>query len=48
MIARLTLFEAATHVEQMEASRATLQKPLAPLLRQFSGNADVRVTFGER
>ena len=46
MIVGFTLFEVATHTEQMVVLRATLLKPVAPLVRQFLGSTDVRVTIG--
>ena len=46
MIVGFTLFEVATHTEQMVVLRATLLKSVVPLLRQFLGGTDVRVTFG--
>lgn len=47
MITRFALFEGAVKADQIVAFRQAVLDRLVPLWRQFPGNTDVRVMFGE-
>lgn len=47
MITRFALFEGSIKPGRTEAFRAAVTDRLVPLWRQFPGNSDVRVMFGE-
>ncbi|MBD8892557.1 hypothetical protein [Roseibium litorale] len=47
MITRFALFEGSIKPGKTDAFRAAVTKRLVPLWRQFPGNSDVRVMFGE-
>ena len=47
MITRYALFEGSVRPGQTESFRAAVLSRLVPLWRQFPGNTDVRVMFGE-
>ena len=47
MITRYALFEGSVRPGGTEDFRAAVQDRLVPLWRQFPGNSDVRVMFGE-
>lgn len=47
MITRFALFEGSIKTGKVEAFRAAVKAQLVPLWRQFPGNSDVRVMFGE-
>lgn len=47
MITRFALFEGNVKAGQTEAFRSAVKERLVPLWRQFPGNVDVRVMFGE-
>ncbi len=47
MITRFALFEGSVAQGQTEAFRNAVLDRLVPLWRQFPGNTDVRVMFGE-
>jgi len=47
MITRFALFEGSVRVGQEQAFRTAVLERLVPLWRQFPGNTDVRVMFGE-
>ncbi|MEL6466570.1 MAG: hypothetical protein AAFQ58_16510 [Pseudomonadota bacterium] len=47
MITRFALFEGSVKPGQTDAFRTAVLERLVPLWRQFSGNTDVRVMFGE-
>ncbi|MCV0429781.1 MAG: antibiotic biosynthesis monooxygenase [Roseibium sp.] len=47
MITRFALFEGSVKPGKTEAFRAAVKERLVPLWRQFPGNSDVRVMFGE-
>lgn len=47
MITRFALFEGTLNPGQTDAFRAAVTERLVPLWRQFPGNSDVRVMFGE-
>lgn len=47
MITRFALFEGTVADENKPAFRAAVMERLVPLWKQFPGNSDVRVMFGE-
>ena len=47
MITRFALFEGSVKVGQVAPFRAAVLDRLVPLWRQFPGNTDVRVMFGD-
>ncbi|TYC68934.1 hypothetical protein FMN63_09830 [Stappia sp. BW2] len=47
MITRFALFEGSIKPGRTEDFRAAVKDRLVPLWRQFPGNSDVRVMFGE-
>ena len=47
MITRFALFEGTVAPENVAAFRAAVLDRLVPLWKQFPGNTDVRVMFGE-
>ncbi|MDA7424087.1 hypothetical protein [Thalassococcus lentus] len=47
MITRFALFEGSVKPGQTEAFRNAVLERLVPLWRQFPGNTDVRVMFGQ-
>jgi len=47
MITRFALFEGSVKAGKTDAFRAAVTERLVPLWRQFPGNSDVRVMFGE-
>ena len=47
MITRFALFEGAVKPGQTDAFRAAVLDRLVPLWKQFPGNTDVRVMFGD-
>ncbi|MEP2640658.1 hypothetical protein [Roseobacter sp.] len=47
MITRLALFEGTVKPGQTDAFRAAVKDRLVPLWKQFPGNTDVRVMFGD-
>jgi len=47
MITRFALFEGSVKPGQTDAFRAAVLERLVPLWRQFPGNTDVRVMFGD-
>ncbi len=47
MITRFALFEGSVKPGKTEAFRVAVKDRLVPLWRQFPGNSDVRVMFGE-
>lgn len=47
MITRFALFEGSIKSGKTDAFRAAVTERLVPLWRQFPGNSDVRVMFGE-
>ncbi|WP_299546374.1 antibiotic biosynthesis monooxygenase [uncultured Tateyamaria sp.] len=47
MITRFALFEGSVKPGQTDAFRAAVLERLVPLWKQFPGNTDVRVMFGD-
>jgi hypothetical protein len=47
MITRFALFEGSVKAGQTDAFREAVLSRLVPLWKQFPGNSDVRVMFGE-
>lgn len=47
MITRFAFFEGQVKAGQTDAFRSAVTERLVPLWRQFPGNVDVRVMFGE-
>ncbi|QFT34505.1 hypothetical protein K1718_25545 [Roseibium porphyridii] len=47
MITRFALFEGSIKTGRTDAFRSAVTERLVPLWRQFPGNTDVRVMFGE-
>lgn len=47
MITRFALFEGSVKTGHIEAFRTAVLDQLVPLWKQFPGNTDVRVMFGE-
>lgn len=47
MITRFAMFEGTVEPDQVDAFRSAVLERLVPLWRQFTGNLDVRVMFGD-
>lgn len=47
MITRFAMFEGTVESDQVDAFRNAVLERLVPLWRQFTGNLDVRVMFGD-